>query len=149
MSQLQTYQANHKNLENDQIVKNCLVYARVSTDRQVREGHSLNDQVDRLVKYARDKGWRILEVYKDGGKSGGSTTGRPEFTRMLERCAGDDEVQAVLLEETDRFARDAQDHLAVKSFLKKHKVQLIATQQPNFGDDPVGKFVDLVMAGAN
>ena len=130
-------------------VKNCLLYARVSTDRQVKEGHSLEDQVNRLVQHSRTKGWRILEIYKDGGKSGKSTSGRPEFTRMLERCATDPDVHAVILEETDRFARDAQDHLAVKAFLKKNNVELIATQQPNFGDDPVGKFVDLVMAGAN
>lgn len=137
-------------LEEEQtVIKNVLLYARVSTDRQVQEGHSLDDQVNRLVKYARDHDWHILEVYKDGGKSGGSTSGRPEFMRMLDRCQKDNDVDAVLLEETDRFARDAQDHLAVKTILKKHGVQLIATQQPNFGDDPVGKFVDLVMAGAN
>lgn len=136
--------------EQDQkVIRNVLLYARVSTERQVQEGHSLDDQIDRLVKYARDRNWNILEVYKDGGKSGSSTTGRPEFTRMLERCQKDTDVDAVLLEETDRFARSAQDHLAVKTILKKHNVALIATQQPNFGDDPVGKFVDLVMAGAN
>lgn len=148
MPELQTYPVGIPT-EEEEIVKNCLIYARVSTDRQVREGHSLDDQVSRLMKYAQEKGWRILDVYKDGGKSGCSTSGRPEFTRMLDRCAKDKEVNAVLLEETDRFARNAQDHLAVKSFLKKHKVQLIATQQPNFGDDPVGKFIDLVMAGTN
>lgn len=130
-------------------IKNCLLYARVSTDRQVKEGHSFEDQIKRLTAFARERNWRILDVYKDGGKSGGSTTGRPEFNRMLERCESDPEVHAVLLEETDRFARNAQDHLAVKSFLKKHNVFLIATQQPNFGDDPVGNFVDLIMAGAN
>lgn len=130
-------------------VKNCLLYARVSTDRQVKEGHSLEDQIQRLSKFAKDKSWRILEVYKDGGKSGKSTAGRPEFNRMLDRCASDDDVQAVLLEETDRFARNAEDHLAVKTFLKKHNVLLITTEQPNFGDDPTGKFVDLIMAGAN
>lgn len=130
-------------------VKNCLLYARVSTDRQVKEGHSFEDQIERLTKFARERSWNIIDVYKDGGKSGGSTTGRPEFNRMLERCEDDPEVHAVLLEETDRFARNAQDHLAVKSFLKKHNVLLIATEQPNFGDDPVGNFVDLIMAGAN
>lgn len=138
-----------ESIEELQLIKNCLLYARVSTERQVVEGHSLNDQVERLVKFARDKSWHILEVYKDEGKSACSTAGRPEFTRMLERCETDSDVNAVLLEETDRFARNAQDHLAVKALLKKHNVELIATQQPNFGDDPVGNFVDLVMAGAN
>lgn len=135
--------------EEENKIFNCLVYARVSTERQVIEGHSLDDQVKRLVQYARDKGWHVLEVFKDEGKSACSTAGRPEFTRMLERCQTDKNVNAVLLEETDRFARNAQDHLAVKALLKKHSIQLIATQQPNFGEDPVGKFVDLVMAGAN
>jgi len=135
--------------EEQQLTKNVLLYARVSTLNQVETGHSLDDQVTRLVKFARDRGWHILEVYKDEGKSACSTAGRPEFTRMLERCETDSDVNAVLLEETDRFARNAQDHLAVKALLKKHNVELIATQQPNFGDDPVGKFVDLVMAGAN
>ncbi len=146
MSNLQA-QSNFKK-ETDS-VKNCLLYARVSTERQVKQGHSLSDQINRLADFAKKHDWHILGVYKDGGKSGGTTSGRPEFTKMLERCRNDPDIHAVLLEETDRFARDAEDHLAVKSFLKKHDVQLIATQQPNFGDDPVGKFIDLVMAGVN
>lgn len=143
MTQLQTVSST----ENE--VLNVFIYSRVSTDRQFVEGHSLEDQVTRLVKYARDRNWNVLGVFKDEGKSASSTAGRPEFTKMLERCESDKSVNAILLEETDRFARNAQDHLAVKAFLKKHNIQLIATQQPNFGDDPVGKFVDLVMAGAN
>ncbi len=149
MSQLPVQANDFIDNDDQQLIKNCLLYARVSTERQVKEGHSLEDQVNRLVKYAHEHNWHVLEIFKDGGKSGSSTTGRPDFTRMLERCEKDKDVNAVLLEETDRFARDAQDHLAVKAFLKKHNVQLIATEQPNFGDDPVGKFVDLVMAGAN
>lgn len=133
----------------DPEVLNVLLYGRVSTDRQFEEGHSLDDQITRLVKYARDHHYHILGIYRDEGKSACSTTGRPDFTRMLERCQTDKEVNAILLEETDRFARNAQDHLAVKALLKKYNVKLIATQQPNFGDDPVGNFVDLVMAGAN
>lgn len=140
------YQEFNKNYEQ---IKNCVLYIRVSTNRQVVEGHSFGDQKKRLTQYAKDKQWRILDIYSDGGKSGGSSAGRPEFQRMLERCAEDPSVHAVLLEETDRFARNTQDHLAVKAFLKKHQVELITTQQPNFGDDPVGTFVDTILASAN
>ncbi len=130
-------------------VKNCLLYTRVSSSRQLIEGHSLKDQKERLTKYAHERKWRILDIYSDGGKSGKSTTGRPEFQKMLTRCSDDPMVDVILLEETDRFARNTQDHLTVKAFLRKHNIELVTSEQPNFGDDPVGNFVDTIMAGAN
>ena len=129
--------------------KNCLVYVRVSTDRQVEEGHSLDSQIKNLVNFAKSNDFRILEIFKEEGRSGGTKAGRPEFTRMLERCKNDSDISAVLVEESDRFARNTQDYLSIKVFLQEKKIDLIATEQPNFDNGPVGTFVDTVLAGAN
>ena len=42
----------------------CAVYVRVSTEDQVREGFSLDEQEDRLQKLCEFKGYKIYKVYR-------------------------------------------------------------------------------------
>lgn len=62
----------------------CYLYLRVSTEMQV-EGFSLNAQHDRLVREANHREMQIVEEFRDEGKSGKNTTGRPQFTEMMNR----------------------------------------------------------------
>ena len=48
------------------------LYCRVSTLDQVEEGHSIQEQEERLRKYAESQGWEDVEVYTDPGFSGAS-----------------------------------------------------------------------------
>ena len=43
----------------------ALVYSRVSTDAQERDGTSLDTQERACVEYAQAKGWTVVECIKD------------------------------------------------------------------------------------
>lgn len=43
------------------------LYARVSTEEQVREGQSIETQLDKLTAYAKFQGWTNIETFADEG----------------------------------------------------------------------------------
>jgi len=128
---------------------NCLIYSRVSTEEQAEKGRSIDDQIRICEKYAKENGYSIAGIYKDPGKSA-STMNRPGLQDLLLRCKEDKSIEAVLVQDTDRLARNTYDHLQIKFYLKKHNVKLISVSQPMLSDDsPEAEFIDVVIAGAN
>ena len=128
--------------------KNGLIYTRVSTQEQAKEGQSIDAQIKISNTYAKENKIAIVDIYKDGGKSG-SNTNRAGLQDMLARITNDKAIDCVLVMDTDRLARNTLDHLSIKALLKKHDVQLISISQPMIDDSPEGRFIDTVLAGAN
>jgi len=58
----------------------CGLYVRVSTDRQVAEGESLEEQEQRLREFCKARNWNIVKVYCEEGQSA-KDTNRPKFYR--------------------------------------------------------------------
>src|SRR5829696_355848 len=56
--------------------KRAILYARVSTEEQVKSGYSLAQQIEALRAYATSEGFEILEEVTDPGQSG-ATLERP------------------------------------------------------------------------
>lgn len=129
-------------------MKNGLIYTRVSTQEQAKEGQSIEAQIKLSTGYAKENNISVVDVYKDEGKSG-SNTNRAGLQDMLVRISNDKTIDCVLIMDTDRLARNTLDHLNIKALLKKHEVQLISISQPMIDDSPEGSFIDTVLAGAN
>ncbi|MEI6849950.1 MAG: recombinase family protein [archaeon] len=132
--------------------ENALIYKRVSTEEQTGDGtYSLEtqtricmDSIERSNKYKlADNG-----IYSDPGKSG-TNVNRPGLQDMLVRIQEDTTIKAVFVQDTDRLARNASDHLMIRALLKKHGVILISVSQPGIEDSPEGNLMDLVIAGIN
>src|SRR4051812_17836697 len=85
------------------------LYARVSTEEQ-REGQNIDSQLAELERFSRDKGWPIVQTYKDEGWSGGIME-RPDLDRLRDD-AQKGIFDAVLINDVDRLARDLA-HLGV------------------------------------
>jgi hypothetical protein len=66
--------------------KKVILYARVSTDEQVRSGYSLAQQLEALRKYAAREGYEVLEEVTDPGQSGASLA-RPGLDRVRDLVA--------------------------------------------------------------
>ena len=58
----------------------ALVYSRVSTDAQERDGTSLDTQERECREYAQAKGWTVVECIKD--TASGSNLDRPGIERV-------------------------------------------------------------------
>jgi len=86
----------------------CFGYARVSTERQSAEGHSLADQEERIRGYAQSIGTKLDGVFVEAGVSGGKSLSlRPKGAELLSTLRPGDHVIATKLDRCFRSACDA------------------------------------------
>lgn len=85
--------------------KKCYIYCRVSTDRQAKEGYSLDAQKEICTQKAKDLEADILGTFIDEGQTA-TIAERDEFMKMLEQCDGK-KVDYIIVYNTDRFARNS------------------------------------------
>lgn len=71
-------------------------YARVSTSGQAKDGNSLEDQKQKLIAAGASE---IIEEHYTG-----TTTNRPEFSKLIEKLK---EGDTIVVTKLDRFARSA------------------------------------------
>jgi len=129
-------------------MKNALIYCRVSTEEQAKEGYSLDAQEKFCAKFAENDDYRIVEVFRDEGKSA-TNLDRPALQDLLSKCQQDDSIDAVFVQETDRLARNTKDHLTIRAVLQKAGVKLISVAQPMLDDSPEGNMIDTILASVN
>ena len=81
----------------------AIVYARVSTDAQERDGTSLDTQDRACLQFARDQGWCVVEAIRD--TASGFSLDRPgiDSLRHLPRAGAADVVVAYAV---DRLSRN-------------------------------------------
>jgi DNA invertase Pin-like site-specific DNA recombinase len=60
----------------------AVIYCRVSSRKQVLEGHGLDAQESNCEKYIEGKGYKLIGVFREEGISGG-LIGRPEMENLL------------------------------------------------------------------
>ena len=91
-------------------VPTAVLYARVSTSEQEREGFSIPAQVQLLREYAQQHGIDILEEFIDIESA--ARAGRTAFGQMMQFVA-QHECGAILVEKTDRLYRNIKDWVQV------------------------------------
>jgi site-specific DNA recombinase len=123
---------------------NCLLYARVSTDKQAQKDLSIPAQIDMMKEYANKNGWKITGHFVDQGESA-TTANRPELKRLLQHCKETKEVDAVIVHKIDRLARNLIDYATIKAILKQKGIKLISVSEP-FDDNPVGHLLENIIA---
>jgi len=92
--------------------RQAVLYARVSSREQEREGFSIPAQQALLKKYAADNGFAIVEEFIDVETA--KKSGRASFTKMLAMLKKKgDKAPVVLVEKTDRLYRNLKDWVAL------------------------------------
>jgi DNA invertase Pin-like site-specific DNA recombinase len=123
-------------------LKRAILYARVSTDEQVRSGYSLAQQIEALQEYAAREGYEVLEEVQDPGQSGASLE-RPGMDRVRDLIAAGG-VAAVLAQDRYRFAREPAYHYLLRREFEEHGTQIRAMNDR--GDDtPEGELTDGIL----
>lgn len=125
-------------------------YTRVSHDEQV-EGTSLATQEAGCVRFCEQKGITVEPeaAFRDEGESAKdlSLKNRKQFLAALDYCRTHKDIKAFVVYKVDRFARNTEDHFAVRRLLRSYGVTLYSVTEP-IGDSPAEKFVETVLAGA-
>ncbi|UQZ84552.1 DNA-invertase hin [Paenibacillus konkukensis] len=114
------------------------IYARVSTEEQVKEGYSIQAQIAELKRYAELHGFQIVDEYVDEGASGKNITGRPQMKRLL-KDAQHHRFLMVMVYKIDRLARKLKDALEISDTLENHNVKLISLNENFDTSTPFGK----------
>src|SRR5687767_6587646 len=88
-----------------------VLYARVSSKDQEREGFSIPAQLKLLRQYAREHDLTIAREFVDVETA--KQTGRAGFGGMLAYLRGDQSCRTILVEKTDRLYRNIRDWVTV------------------------------------
>ncbi len=104
--------------------KRIVLYARVSTEEQVKSGYSLAQQIEALRQYAAQEGYEIVEEVVDAGRSG-ATLVRPGMDRVRDLVAAGD-VAVVLAQDRDRLVREPAYHYLLRKEFEEHDCELRA-----------------------
>lgn len=114
-----------------------IIYSRVSTDAQERDGTSLETQERACTEYAAERGWVPVETVRD--TASGATLDRPgmERARQLIRAGGADVLLAYA---ADRLARDQIKFAVLYDEVQNAGVRLEFVTE-RFEDTAVGKFL--------
>jgi site-specific DNA recombinase len=128
----------------------AVIYLRVSTTKQAdnaedAEGYSLPGQREACRRKAHDLGAEIVGEYLDRGESA-KTTDRPEFQKMLARIRLDHDVDYVILDKVDRFARNRRDDANTLFELQSYGAKLVSVKE-NIDETPAGQLLHAIMAG--
>lgn len=102
--------------------KKVVIYARVSSREQEREGFSIPAQLKLLREYARKNGLEIVKEYSDAETA--KKAGRTNYTAMLTYLKNNPDIRTVLVEKTDRLYRNFKDYVTLEDYdLEVHLVK--------------------------
>ena len=125
--------------------KQCCIYIRVSSERQV-EGFSLDGQKRYLSEWAAFEGMEVAGIYVEEGKSGKSIDGRDEFQRMLsDITSGMIQVNFVVVFKLSRFGRNAKDILNSLSYIQSYDVNLICKEDGLDSSTNMGRMMTTIL----
>ena len=98
-------------------------YIRVSTEDQVKEGVSLDNQRERIGAYCQYKDLDLVDVIEDAGISGGINRAREGFINLLDRIEREN-FDIIILYSLERLSRDMLTLLALERLLNEHDIEL-------------------------
>ena len=115
----------------------AIVYARVSTNRQGENGHSLKGQADKLTALAIEQGYQVEVVSEIGS---GRKASRPKLLEALEKL-NRKEAQALFALDLDRLARSTKHALEIADTAQKKKWRLVISTLDLDTASPVGEML--------
>lgn len=89
----------------------AVIYARVSSRDQEKEGFSIPAQIKLLQEYAQKHGLEVSHIYQEAETA--KKIGREQFNAMLEFLAGSPD-HCILVEKTDRLYRNFKDYVRLE-----------------------------------
>lgn len=127
-------------------VTRAALYARVSTEEQAAEGHSIDAQLRALREFCTRKGWQISGEYVDAGASG-RTLKRPKMQALLNDArATPRRFDVIVVHKLDRFSRSIADTIGALTQLKDIGIGLASATQPIDFTTPEGKAMLMMLA---
>ena len=123
----------------------AIAYGRVSTDRQVVSGLSLEGQRDTLTAEITHRGWQLVDLVIEEDGESGKDLDRPGIRRVLDRLAAG-EVDALVVTKLDRLTRSTLDSAELLAWATRLGVRIVALDLGLDTSTPTGRMVVTVMS---
>lgn len=114
------------------------LYPRVSTDDQVREGFSLDEQEEEMKRLCEYKNYQIYKVYREEGVSA-KNMNRPKFQEMIQDLK-DGKINRIIVHKLDRLTRSIQDLEVICKLIEKYHCSLDSVSEEINTDTATGVF---------
>jgi len=129
----------------------ALIYCRVSSDRQAKEGNGLDSQKQRCVAFANATGLIVgdEQVFTDVISGGDEYTNREGLSKLLSYIDANPLKSFVfVIDDMSRLARDVKEHFRIRVALRQRGVEVTS---PNFQfeDSPEGEMIETMLAATN
>lgn len=119
-------------------------YARVSSKQQAEDGGSLEAQRDAICREAVLGGFDLLDVYADGGVSGGKgERSRPGLSSALDAIRSG-RAGTLIVRHADRLSRDTDYAGHLRTVVKEAGARLVVIDEAK--NDPIRLAVDKMLA---
>jgi site-specific DNA recombinase len=92
-------------------MKKAVIYVRVSSREQKKEGFSIPAQRRLLREYACKNSFYVVKEYEDNETA--KSSGRGDFGEMVAYIKANKDVNAILVEKTDRLYRNFKDYVLI------------------------------------
>ena len=126
----------------------AVIYCRVSSQKQVKEGHGLSSQKTRCEEYARHKNLDVVTTFQDEGVSG-SIIDRPGMLAMLKFIKNiKNEQIIVIIDDISRLARGLEAHLQLRTAISAVGGKL-ESPSIEFGEDSDSMLVENLLASVS
>jgi site-specific DNA recombinase len=103
-------------------MKKALLYARVSSKEQEKEGFSIPAQLKLMEEYAAKNELQIVGEFTDSETA--KKAGRTNFLAMIERLKKSPDIKVILVEKTDRLTRNFQDYVLIDELIQKLDIEV-------------------------
>lgn len=110
----------NKNEQNQDKPRKAVLFARVSTARQGKEGLSLSEiQLPRMREYAKEHNLEIVREYQVS-ETGGRYKKRKKFDEMIEYVKENDFITDIIAFRVDRLTRNYHDSVVIDELRSDH-----------------------------
>ena len=124
--------------------KKAVIYCRVSTKRQTKEGNGLESQEAMCRDYADRKGYNVVAVFRDDLT--GKTVNRNGLKELLAFLkASKRERTIVLIDDLNRLARSVRTHYAIRDAISTVGGMLESPRRV-YADDPDDDLLEIMEA---
>jgi site-specific DNA recombinase len=118
-------------------MKKAIAYLRVSSEKQVRDGHGLEVQEKAILNYALENGIEVVSIFRDEGISGAEDLEKRKGMAEAINSIKSEKIPLLLVQKLDRVARDSMLLGYIEFELKRAGCDIVAVDQ-EFEQDPTG-----------
>lgn len=123
----------------------AVIYCRVSSERQVKEGDGLNSQETRCREFAKQRGFEVVKVFKDSAISGAMLVDdRPAAKDLFMFLDTQKDHYYVIIDDISRMVRGIEAYVDFKVRFERRGATLISPQG-EFGSSSSEKLVTNLM----